>query len=79
MRCLQFISELDERSLRLVLGYLPAWVKFSEFERARSALTTALKTVTCVSPELLMMPKVAQAGNIHFDLDMRWLAEGVFD
>lgn len=29
------INELDEQSLRLVLGYLPAWVKFSEYEKAR--------------------------------------------
>lgn len=31
----QCITELDERSLRLILGYIPAWVKFTEYERAR--------------------------------------------
>eukprot|EP00208_Stichococcus_sp_RCC1054_P005462 CAMPEP_0206148526 /NCGR_PEP_ID=MMETSP1473-20131121/36862_1 /ASSEMBLY_ACC=CAM_ASM_001109 /TAXON_ID=1461547 /ORGANISM="Stichococcus sp, Strain RCC1054" /LENGTH=511 /DNA_ID=CAMNT_0053545887 /DNA_START=207 /DNA_END=1739 /DNA_ORIENTATION=- len=31
----KFITDLDERSLRLILGYIPAWVKFSEYERAR--------------------------------------------
>lgn len=31
----QCIKDLDEQTLRLVLGYLPAWVKFPEFERAR--------------------------------------------
>lgn len=29
------ITELDDAGLRLVLGYIPAWVKFSEYERAR--------------------------------------------
>ncbi len=29
------ITDLDDAGLRLVLGYIPAWVKFSEYERAR--------------------------------------------
>jgi hypothetical protein len=32
VRC---ITDLDDDGLRLVLGYIPAWVKFSEYERAR--------------------------------------------
>ena len=54
-------ADLDDESLRLVLKFIPAWVKHSEYERAKCAF---------LPPSLAGLP--ASRANVFFLVPFDW-------